>query len=157
MAIADWQLIIYAANADSGAGTAYDDVALTTIAGYSGYTSTAIYVIKPEAHWLMEFAGIGDVSGATFGKTTRRRAFNVESYPFTYKDGGTQDLDNIDTLANIINGKPYIWARILGGTRKWPNTTNTAHPVNITNWSESVNTTAGTRRLNLTLEHRYKL
>lgn len=157
MALSDWQLIIYAANADTGAGTAYNDVALSTIAGYSGYTTTAITIVKPEATWAFEFSSIADLSGATFGKASRRRAFNVESYPFRYNDGGTQDLDNIDTLANVINGKPYIWARILGGTRKWPNTTNTAHPVNITNWAESLNTGAGTRRLQLTLEHRYKV
>jgi hypothetical protein len=157
MALTDWQLIIYAANADAGAGTAYNDVGLTTIAGYSGYTTTAIYIVKPEAHWLFEFASIADVSGATFGKGTKRRAFNVESYPFRYNDGGNQDLDNIDTLAGVIAGKPYLWARLLGGSRKWPNTTNTAHPVNITNWSEAVNSSTGTRRLNLTLEHRYKV
>lgn len=157
MALADWQLIIYAADVDSGAGTPYTDVALSTISGYSGYTTTAITIIKPEATWAFEFASIQDISGATFGKSTRRRKFNVESYPFAYNDGSTQDLDNIDTLANVINGKPYIWARILGGGRKWPNTTNTAHPVNVTEWSESLNTSAGSRRLNLTLEHRYKI
>lgn len=157
MAIADWQLIIYAADSDSGAGTAYNDVALSTISGYTGYTTTAIFIVKPEANWLFEFAGISDISGATFGKTSRRRAFNVESYPFRFNAGGTQDLDDIDTLANVINNKPYIWARLLAGSRTYPNTTNTAHPVNVTQWAEQVNAQAGTRRLNLTLEHRYKV
>ena len=157
MAITEWQLIIYAANQDSGASTAYNDVALSTIAGYSGYTTTAIYIIKPEPNWINEFAGITDVSGATFGKTTRRRAFNVESYPFRFDAGGTQDLDDIDTLSNVIDGKPYVWARVLAGSRTYPGTTNTAHPVNITSWGETLNTQAGTRKLNLTIEHRYKI
>jgi hypothetical protein len=157
MALSDWQLILYAANADSSASIAYNDLSLTSISLNSGYTSSAIYIIKPEAHNGFDFNSVSDINGATFGKATRRLAFSIESYPFRFEAGGLQDLDDIDALASVIDGKPYLWARILAGSRKWPNTTNTAHPVNITNWSESVNSSAGTRRLNLTLQHRYKI
>lgn len=157
MALTDWQLIIYAATQDSGAGTAYDTVSTATIAGYTGYVTASIYIVKPEWHRVVESNTIADVSGATFGKARFRKAWNIESYPFRYDAGGTQDLDDIETLADAIDGKPYLWARILGGTRTYPSTSSTAHPVNLISWDESLNLDAGTRRLNLVLEHRYRI
>lgn len=157
MAVSDWQLMIYAANADSSAAIAYDDLSLTSIALNSGYTTTSFFIVKPEAHWQPESFTLADISGATFGKTEMRRAWNIESYPFQYNTGGIQDIAKIDTIVSVVKGKPFLWARVIGGSRKWPNTTNTAHPVVITDWSESVNSAAGTRRLNLTLQHRYRI
>lgn len=156
MALSDWQATIYVATADPGAGTPYDTLATSTISGYAGYTTTAIFILKPQATWNMDTAIVSDVSGTQFGKAQRRRVFNVESYPFRYDAGGTQDLDDVDTFANLIDGAAYMWLRITGGTRTWPSTSATAHPVICTGWSEQINAQAGTRTLNVTFEHRYR-
>ena len=157
MALSEWQAIIYAATEDPGAGTAYDTLSTATIAGYTGYATASIYILKPEGTWAFDTAIITDVSGSQFGKAQRRRVFNIESYPFRYDAGGTQDLDDIDTFAAVIDGAPYLWVRILGGSRTYPSTASTAHPVICTGWAEQLNVEAGTRRVNVNLEHRYRM
>lgn len=156
MPLSTWKLYLYSASADS-VTTAYDTISTTTLSGLSGYATTNVYITKPHTMWEFENAMLEDISGARRGTSARRRIWEVVTYPFAYANGlGSQDLDDIDTLANVIDANAYLWARIEGGGRTWPSTASTAHPVLLMDWQEAINDAAGTRTVTLSLAHRYR-
>ena len=152
-----WKVTLYAATTDTST-SAYDTVASSTIAALGAtysYTTTSFYITAPRATWEFESTSLQDISGARRGTSTRRRVFGVESFPFQYNNGGDQDIDVIDQIAEIIDSRTFLWARFEGGSRTWPSTAGTAHPVLVTEWSEESNDDAGSRRLNINFAHRF--
>lgn len=155
-----WKVTLYAATTDT-ATTAYDTVATSNIAALGvtySYTTTSFYITGPRATWDIESSSLEDISGSRRGTSSRRRVFEVESYPFAFNNNaGDQDIDVIDQVAEIIDTRTFLWCRIDAGTRTYPSTASTAHPVTVTGWEESINDDAGSRRLTLSLAHRFKL
>lgn len=153
-----WKVTLYAATTDT-ATSAYDTVPTSTIAALGvtyAYTAASFYITAPRATWSIESSSLQDISGARRGTSTRRRVFAVDSFPFAYNNGaGDQDIDVIDQLAEIIDSRAFLWARFEGGSRTWPPTSGTAHPVVVTEWGEESNDDAGTRRLSVNFEHRF--
>ncbi|CAB4141855.1 hypothetical protein UFOVP422_29 [uncultured Caudovirales phage] len=153
-----WKVTLYAATTDT-ATSAYDTVPTSTIAALGvtyAYTAASFYITAPRATWSIESSSLQDISGARRGTSTRRRVFAVDSFPFAYNNGaGDQDIDVIDQLAGIIDSRAFLWARFEGGSRTWPSTSGTAHPVVVTEWGEESNDDAGTRRLSVNFEHRF--
>ena len=155
--MATWTLTIYKATTDSGAGTPYDTLSVATISGYTGYATTTTNILAPQGTWAMESFNLKDIGGAQFGRSRRRRVFDVECRPYQYNDSATlQDLTDVDTLADFIDDAPYLWLRITGGSRTYPTTVGTAHPVICVGWNEAINKDLGTRGLNIQFEHRYR-
>lgn len=148
-----WKMHLYGATVDTGSGTPYDTVLLTTIAGYTGYTTKSVYIIQSGQNWNIETFSFTDVSGSVFGKSRRRKQFNVVCFPFTFKQSTIQDLEDIDDLSNLIDDSNYLWVRFEAGERSQPSTT-TAYPVIIDSWSHDIG--SGVHRINLTLRHRYR-
>ena len=153
-----WKVTLYAATTDTST-SAYDTVGTSTIAALGAtyaYTTASFYITAPRATWSVESSALQDISGARRGTSSRRRVFAVESFPFAYNNGaGDQDIDVIDQVAEIIDSRTFLWARFEGGSRTWPSTSATAHPVTVTEWSEESNDDAGTRRLSVNFEHRF--
>ena len=151
-----WTLNIYKASVDSGAGTPYDTVALGTVTGYSGYATTSTTILAPQATWEFEHFSIKDVSGSQFGRSRRRRVFDVECRPYQFNDSATlQDLTDVDSIADFLDDAAYLWVAITAGSRSYPGGTNVI-PVICTGWTEAVNKELGTRGLNIQFAHRYR-
>lgn len=153
----NWTLTLYGATVDP-ATQAYTMATAASVNAYTGAASYTVYITKPQATWLFEGEALTDISGWQVSNTTRRRVFSVETYPFDYAAtvsgapaGGVQDLDNVDALADLVAGKKYLWAVITGGDRSWPATAGQVHPVVVTDWSESINASAGARTLTIGL------
>ena len=155
MASALWKLYVYSATTDV-ASTSYDTCNAASVAALAGYTTTSVYILKPQATWEIETAMLEDISGARKGATSRRRVWEVETFPFNYANSGDQDLDDIDTLAAVIDSGSHLWVRVEGGSRTWPSTASTVHPVILTDWAENINANMGWRQVTLSLAHRFK-
>jgi hypothetical protein len=158
--MATWEMIVYKATADTGAATPYDTVSIATLTSYAGYTDTAsapTKILAPQGMWEFEQYSIKDVNGSQFGRSRKRRTFDVELRPFRYEAStSSPDLDDLDTLADFVDDATYLWIRITGGARTYPGTTGTAIPVIMTGWGESVNKDIGTRSVNIQFAHRYR-
>jgi hypothetical protein len=158
--MATWEMIVYKATADTGAATPYDTVSVATLSGYTGYTDTVsspTKILAPQGMWEFEQYSIKDVNGSQFGRSRKRRTFDVELRPFRYNAStSAPDIDDLDTLADFLDDATYLWVRITGGSRTYPGTTGTAIPVIMTGWSESVNKDIGTRAVNIQFAHRYR-
>jgi len=159
MAQSNWKLTLYAATTDTSS-SAYDTVATSSIAALGttfAYTVASFFITGSRATWEIESSAIEDISGSRRGASSRRRVFAVESFPFAFNDNaGDQDIDVIDQIAEIVDSRTFLWARVEAGSRTYPSTSATAHPVVVTGWEESANDDAGTRRLSLSLAHRFK-
>jgi len=160
MAASNWKVTLYAANTDT-ASTAYDTVATSNIAALGttfAYTTAEFFITGSRATWEIESSSLEDISGSRRGTSSRRRVFEIESFPFAFANGaGDQDIDVIDQIAEIVDSRSFLWARVEAGSRTYPSTSSTAHPVVVNGWEESINDDAGTRRLTLSLAHRFKL
>ena len=152
-----WTLTIYKASADTGAGTPYDTISVATLTSYSGYSAITTNILKPQGTWEFEHFELKDVNGSRFGRSRRRRVFDVECRPYKYDDSASeQDLTDLDSIADFVDDASYLWVRIEGGSRTYPASAGVAHPVICTGWSESVNAQVGTRGLNIQFAHRYR-
>jgi hypothetical protein len=147
----NWQLYLYAGNQDVQS-TAYDTAFITAIATP---TAATVAILAPQEDAEFSFFTLEDVGGGVASTPRRRTKWDVESYPFYYKaSAGQQSVDDLMTLADNLNNKKYLWARIVAGNRETP-ATGLVHPVYIEDWSTSVNKESGTRTLNITLKHRF--
>lgn len=150
----NWVLHLYSATVDSATSN-YTEVLLSTIAGYTGYTTTSCSIIAPQNTPEFSTSTFVDVSGWESGSSTLRDVFNVELWPFKYTDHATlPDLTDWVAIANFIKGKKYLWARMVGGSRNYPTDATKAYPVVISTVNESVNKTAGTHNVTLGLRVR---
>jgi hypothetical protein len=160
MAAPNWKVTLYAANTDT-ASTTYDTVATSNIAALGttfAYTTASFFITGSRATWEIESSSLEDISGSRRGTSSRRRVFEIESFPFAFtNNAGDQDIDVIDQIAEIVDSRSFLWARVEAGSRTYPSTSSTAHPVVVNGWEESINDDAGTRRLTLSLAHRFKL
>jgi hypothetical protein len=160
MAASNWKVTLYAANTDT-ASTTYDTVATSNIAALGttfAYTTASFFITGSRATWEIESSSLEDISGSRRGTSSRRRVFEIESFPFAFtNNAGDQDIDVIDQIAEIVDSRSFLWARVEAGSRTYPSTSATAHPVVVNGWEESINDDAGTRRLTLSLAHRFKL
>jgi hypothetical protein len=160
MAASNWKVTLYAANTDT-ASTTYDTVATSNIAALGAsfaYTTTTFFITGSRATWEIESSSLEDISGSRRGTSSRRRVFEIESFPFAFtNNAGDQDIDVIDQIAEIVDSRSFLWARVEAGSRTYPSTSATAHPVVVNGWEESINDDAGTRHLTLSLAHRFKL
>lgn len=146
----DWKLHLYSASVDS-ASSNYTEVLLTTIAAYSGYATTSAYIVAPQLTPEVGGDDYVDVSGWETNTPTIRDVFNVELWSYQYTDTTLQpDLTDWYALLAFIKGKKYLWARIVAGSRNYPTDATKAYPVTI-KVSESVNKSAGTHNVTLTL------
>lgn len=148
---ASWQLYLYAGNQDVQT-TAYDTAFVTAIATP---TAATIAILAPNEDAEFTFFKLEDIGGGVAATGTRRTKWTVESYPFYYKPAsGQQSLDDLLTIADNLNGKKYLWARIVAGNRSTP-AFGQVHPVYIEEWGTQTNKESGTRTLNITLKHRF--
>lgn len=150
-----WALTFYGANEDPNVSP-YDTLAVSSINGYTGATSTTVYILAPEAKWEFEHFNFTDVAGSQSQRSQRRRVFNVETQPYEYGASSNPDLDDIDTLTSIIDTKKFLWVRIEAGSRTYPSASNVAHPVVVSDWQENIAREYGTRRIQMTLQHRFR-
>jgi hypothetical protein len=89
MAQSNWKVTIYAATTDT-ASTAYDTVATSNIAALGttySYTTAEFYITGSRATWEIESASLEDISGSRRGTSSRRRVFEIESFPFAFANG----------------------------------------------------------------------
>lgn len=147
-----WQATIHRASADP-TPSPYTEVALTTVQGYTGYTSLDVPIVAPQGTWSLAPQEIKDVAGNVPNtKVPRRRVFELLVYPHLYNDHATEpDLTDIDTIAAFVTvPSRYYWLSIVGGTRAYPSDTAKVHPVYLQSWAETPNLSTGTRSLVLT-------
>ena len=148
---ASWQLVLYAGNQDVQS-TAYDTAFITAIATP---TIATIAILAPNEDAEFTFFKLEDIGGGVVSTPKRRTRWTVESYPFYYKTTAGQDsLSDLLTIADNLDGKKYLWARITAGDRVTP-AAGLVHPVFIEEWSTQMNKESGTRTLNVTLKHRF--
>jgi len=148
---ASWQLVLYAGNQDVQS-TAYDTAFITAIATP---TLATIAILAPNEDAEFTFFKLEDIGGGVASTPKRRTRWTVESYPFYYKPTAGQDsLTALLTIADNLDGKKSLWARIQAGDRVTP-AAGLVHPVFIEEWSTQMNKESGTRTLNITLKHRF--
>jgi hypothetical protein len=147
---------LYKASVDTGYATPYSTVLLSTIAGYSGYSTIDTYITRSGIGYEGESSLTTDVSGSTFGSFSSTMIFRVKCWPFTFDAGSQPDLDDLETLRDFLQGARFLWARFDVGSRDQPSATE-AYPIVITGFSDSVNESSGTHGLELELRHKYKM
>ena len=151
--VTTWKVDFYKATTDP-ATSAYDTLALATIAGYSGYATATMYITSSGQDWefgtnIFEAAG-----GALLNRPRVRKVWSLQSQPYTFVGGTDPDLDDLDTIKGVLAGSA-LWMRVTAGSRTYPSTASTAHPIIITGWSTQRNDDAGTRRVTITAQHKY--
>jgi len=152
-----WKMYLYSATVDTGMATPYSTVLLSTIAGYTGYAAMSpnIYITQSGKGYEFESFTTTDVSGSTFGAMFATMVFRVLAFPFRFEASSVdQDLDDIDTLRNFLNGKQFLWVRFDAGSRQQPSST-AAYPVVITAIEDSI--TGGTHGLTIDFRHKYRM
>lgn len=153
-----WTLTIYGSSTDH-ATTGNDPVyGMPYLATPAGLTNKTVYILKPQFDFEFDTDFIEDISGNRIGFQSKRGVFEIESYPFYYNATALtleQDLDDLFTLADVISDHAFLFARIDGGSRTYPQT-GYVYPVTVANWSNTINAQFGSRTLSLTLEHRKK-
>lgn len=159
----NWVATFYRSSNDTSTST-YSEILKTTVTGLSGYQGRTgsnaggsdlpyvVYIVAPQKTKEMTGELLTDVSGWTDGIISVRDVFNIELWPFLYTASATEpDLDDWETLADWLNAYNNLWVSIQGNARYYPSDTTKAHPVAIEAVSESVNKTAGTHNVVLTL------
>ncbi len=154
----NWVATFYRSSNDTSTST-YSEILKTTVTGLSGYQGSTgaggvptVYIVAPQKTKEMTGELLTDVSGWTDGIISVRDVFNVELWPFLYTASSTDpDLDDWETLADWLNAYNHLWVSIQGNARYYPSDVTKAHPVVIEAVSESVNKTAGTHNVVLTL------
>jgi len=148
----DWKMHLYGATVDAGEGTPYDTVLLTTIQGYTGYATKAVYITFSGESFEIETFSAQDVSGSVFAGSRRRRMWPVQCFPFQFTAGTPQSLEDIAALTNLINTANKLWVRFQAGTRNQPSTT-TAYPVYVESYAED--SRPNVHGVQLVVKHRY--
>lgn len=152
----NWKITFYGGSTDY-ATTAYTQVAKTTVAAYTGVATTSAYIVAPQKTKYAQSEILTDISGWEEGSLTIRDKFDVELYPFAYGDSSDPDLVDWEALASWLAGKAKVWVAIEAGGRNYPSDTTKAIPVNIEAVNESVNRSAGTHNVTLTLRNKATL
>lgn len=155
-------MYLYGATEDQYSGK-YDTVAVTTIAGYGGYSQiTSSFpggscpILAPYEDAEFETSQLVDIGGGTIGSAVRRTIWTVECWPFLFDPSTTDvDLDDYFTISDGIHSKQFLWVRFIAGTRTSPTTSGHVYPVYVDSFSSSLNKEYGTRTLTLTLKHRF--
>ena len=154
----NWTMTLYGSDTDtatSGTDATYGG-AYVAISALTSATNKSVYIIAPQWDYVFNTEVLEDISGNRIGFSTRRIAFDIETYPFTYNATSLpleQDIEDLIALATVINGKKFHYLRVDGGSRAYPAATY-VYPVTLTGWSTAINKEYGTRTLNLTFEHR---
>lgn len=152
----NWVMHLYKASVDTGYATPYSTVAISTISGYSGYSTMDTYITRSGIGYTGESSLLTDVNSSTFGSFNSTMIFRVKCWPFTFDAGSQPDIDDLKTLRDFLQGARFLWARFNAGSRDQP-TSTTAYPIVITGFSESVNESSGTHGLELEILHKYRM
>lgn len=147
----DFVATFYQADVDS-ATSAYSEVLISTLAGYSGYGTTTAYIVAPENGEEYEVSTLTDVGGWRTASFSIRDTFTMELYPFTFNDGSAPDLTDWKTLRAWLIAKEHLWVSIVAGSRNYPTDATKAHPVIITDIARSVNRAGALHSVTLTLQ-----
>lgn len=155
----NWILTLYGSNTDLTANSTEDKYPgkFGLISSLTDPLSKAVYILAPQWDLIFETTTLQDVNGDRLGFTTTRPKFDIETYPFSYNETSVtleQDLDDLVDLMKVIRTRSYLYIRVTGGSRSYPNTAGYAYPVILTSWSTSINKDFGNRSLTLSFEHR---
>lgn len=155
----NWTLTLYGSNSDLTASTTEDKYPgkFGLISSLVSPLSKSVYILAPQWDLIFDTVTLEDVSGDRIGYTTTRPKFDIETYPFSYNETSVtleQDLDDLVELMKVIRTKTYLFIRVAGGSRSYPNSAGYVYPVTLTSWSTSINKDFGNRSLTLSFEHR---
>lgn len=153
-----WTAIIHSANTETGT-SAYNEVAVSTVASLSGYTSynlgvTAVHE-EPEGAAPIIFA-----SGALQSSRIARRTYSLRSYPFTYSS--ERHIATNDLI--VLLQSAYLWLELnivsqditynVGVSEAYHSTDNVI-PVTIQSFSVEHNDDTGSKVVNIQFKHRF--
>ena len=153
----NWVATFYKSTNDTST-TSYTEIATTTVTGFSGYVGATgsggvptVYLVAPQKTKDYSQETLEDVGGWITSNGQLRDKFDMELWPFLFTDGSDPDLTDWETLAAWLAGATHLWVKITAGTRSYPTDTSKVHPVVIDAISESLNKTAGTHNVVLSL------
>lgn len=151
-ALSTWVASFHGATADA-VTTAYETVALATVAAYSGYVTKDIFIVEPKHDWMFLGDGLLDVSRWQTKPLDVRQVFDILTWPFFYKTGlGDQDKSDYDELVAVLTSGA-LWVSVRGGSERWPSDATLVHPIILADTpSKSVNSKEGTRTYSIQLE-----
>lgn len=153
----NWVAYFYKSTNDTST-TPYTEIPILTVAGFSGYGGVTgasgiptVYIVAPQKTKDYGQETLEDVGGWLTSNGTLRDKFDVELWPFTFIDGSDPDLTDWETLSAWLAGATHLWVRFVAGSRNYPSDSTKVHPVVIDAISESVNKSAGSHNVVLSL------
>lgn len=130
----------------------YRELLITSVTGMSGYVgTTTAYIVAPQKTKDYGQETLEDVSGWITSNGTLRDKFDVELWPFTFIDGSDPDLTDWEALSLWFSDATHLWVRFVAGSRYYPSDVTKVHPVIIDAINESVNKSAGSHNVVLSL------
>lgn len=155
----NWILTLYGSNTDLTANSTEDKYPgkFGLISSLTDPLSKSVYILAPQWDLIFDTTVLQDVGGDRIGFTTARPKFDIETYPFSYNaNTGTleQDIDDLVELMKVIRTKSFLFIRVTGGSRTYPNSAGYVYPVTLASWSTAINKDFGNRIVTLSFEHR---